>query len=41
LRKEEHKMEFGVERMEDVVAAESIWYHIGYAVGSFVRSLLS
>lgn len=34
-------MEIRVERMENVYAAESIWYHIGYAVGSFVKSLLN
>ncbi len=33
-------MEYRVERMEDVVAAESILYHIGYEVGSFARSLV-
>lgn len=28
-----------VERMENVFAAESIWYNIGYAVGTFLRKL--
>ncbi len=33
-------MVLSVERMEDVIAAESVWYHIGYVVGSLVRSII-
>lgn len=33
-------MEIRVEKMEDVIAAESIAYYVGYAVGSVVRVLV-
>ena len=39
-RKGGQTMELRVERMEDVFAAESIWYYVGYAVGKFLRSLV-
>lgn len=34
-------MELRVERMENVIAAESVWYYIGYAVGSVVRAIMN
>jgi hypothetical protein len=34
-------MTMRIERLENVYAAESIWYYIGYAVGKFVREIIS
>ncbi len=33
-------MELRVERMENVIAAESVWYYVGYAVGCVVKALI-
>lgn len=32
-------MELRVERMEEVIAAESVWYHLGYWCGRVVKAI--
>ncbi len=34
-------MELRVECMEEVIAAESVWYYVGYACGTIVKAIFS
>lgn len=33
-------MELRVERMEEVIVPESVWYYIGYGCGRFLKILI-